>query len=291
MSKTAVVILNWDNAAQTRCCFDIARRMTGVDAHWIIVDNGFLDPIGEIEGATLIRNPTNLGFTGGVNCGLRHAFEHGANTVWLLNNDAEPVHGALDELLATVADDPAIGLASAVLLNVDDNDAIGFHGGRWDDLGYHTTANPEEYARWLADDPKRIWLAGTALLVTRRLVEQIGYFDESFFAYWEDNDISRRSAAAGFRNVVVPKALVRHRSGHPATNPAERPPYYYYYMTRNELKLLQKTGELTKARLTYWTFRRIARLRKRLSMHPAQRRAVRQGVMDWLLGRQGAYRG
>lgn len=290
--KAAVVILNWNKAEQTRRCLEIARRTTLEPAGWIVVDNGSADPIGGLDpDVTLLLNPENLGFAGGVNCGLRHAFAAGADHVWLLNNDAESRPGALDALLATARADPQIGLASALVLNADEDDAVEFHGGLWRDFTYHKTADAAEYACWQAEAPDRIWLVGTALLVSRRLVERIGYFDEAMFAYWEDNDISRRSSAAGFRNVVVAGAAVSHESGHPAANPEERPPYFYYYMVRNELLLMRKMGEAGKLRPLYWMFRRTLRLHRRLGSLAPQRKAVWRGALDGMLGRGGAYRG
>jgi GT2 family glycosyltransferase len=292
VTSAAVVVLNWNKAEQTRHCIETARRATVAAVNWIVVDNGSAAPIEDPgSGVTLIRNPENLGFAGGVNCGLRHAFAAGASHVWLLNNDAEPLPGALDALLAAARADADIGLASAVILDVNADDAVDFHGGLWTGGVYHTTSDPTEYARWSATAPDRIWLLGTALLVSRRLIERIGYFDEALFAYWEDNDISRRSCVAGFRNVVVPDARVRHGSCHPGQSPGMRPPYYYYYMTRNELILLRRTGVLVRPRLLYWMVRRTIRLYGRLRSFPAQRRAVRRGLVDGVLGRGGAYRG
>jgi GT2 family glycosyltransferase len=267
-----------------------ARRGTVTPVDWIVVDNGSVEPIGGLGAdVTLLCNRQNLGFAGGVNCGLHHAFAAGAEHVWLLNNDAESMPGALDALLTAARRDSSIGLASAVILNADADDAVEFHGGLWDGCSYRKTADPSEYARWAATEPGRIWLVGTALLVSRRLIERIGYFDEAMFAYWEDNDISRRSSGAGFLNVVVPGALIRHQSGQPAQNPWERPPYYYYYMARNEILLARKTGDLRRLMLLYWMMRRTIRLLGRLDSLPAQRRAVWRGVLDGLLGRGGAY--
>jgi GT2 family glycosyltransferase len=284
----AVVILDWNKPALTRACVAAARRASAAAAHWIVVDNGSAVPLGGLGAeVTLLRNAANLGFSGGVNVGLRHAFATGAEHVWLLNNDAAPLPGALDALLAAARADPAIGLASAVILNADAGDAVDWHGGRWDGSAYRTTRDPDEYASWAAEVPERIWLVGTALLVSRRLVERIGYFDERLFAYWEDNDFSRRSAAAGFRNVVVPAARVRHQAGPPGSHPVARPAYFYYYMVRNELLLLAKTGEPLRA--FYWTLRRVACQYRHLAGLPAQRRAMRRGVLDGLWRRGGAY--
>ena len=290
MTNTAVVILNWNKSEKTRRCLEIGRKTTSLPVQWIVVDNGSTERLGPLPpDVVLLRKDENLGFAGGVNSGMQHAFASGAEHVWLLNNDAEPLPGALDELIFFAQTDPSIGLASSVILNSDADDAIEFHGGYWDDFSYHTTIDPAEYARWISIAPERIWLLGTALLVSRRLIEKIGYFDETLFAYWEDNDFSRRSSRAGFRNVMVARSRVRHESGHPTKHPAERPPYYYYYMTRNELKLLRREAFINQPKLLFWMMIRSLRLRRRLASLPLQRQAMLRGLADGLLGKEGAY--
>ena len=288
----AVVILNWNKAELTRHCLEVARRSTQVPLQWIVVDNGSREPIDGLDAdVVVIRNAENLGFAGGVNTGMQHAFAQGADHVWLLNNDAEALPGTLDALLAAARADPAIGLASAVILNADQNDKIDWYCGRWTDGTYHVTVDPDEGERWMRETQANICLVGTALLVSRRLVERIGMFDETLFAYWEDNDISRRSAASGFRNIVVPQARVRHQGGNVLHHPSERPPYYFYYMVRNELLLMRKMGEILMPRQLYWTLCRSWRLYGRLAALTPQRRALRRGVLHGLLGFGGAYRG
>ena len=288
--SVAVVILNWNKPRQTRHCLQVSQRNTNVPAHWIVVDNGSTEPMEHLgAGVTLIRNTENRGFAGGVNTGLRRAFEDGAKHVWLLNNDAEPLSGALDALVAAADADPSIGLASAVILDSSAQDTVVFHGGIWNNGDYRVTTDADEYEAWSAANPNRIWLTGTALLVSRRLVERIGYFDEAMFSYWEDNDYSRRSASAGFRNVVIPAARVRHETDQPGCRPS-RSPYYYYYMARNELILLRKTGDLA-FRPLYWALRRSAGMYANLKSFPTLRHAVRRGVIDGLLARGGPYAG
>ena len=288
--RVAVVILNWNAADMTRRCLEAAGAACSEAVLWIVVDNGSATPIdGLSDAVTLIRNPANLGFAGGVNVGMRQAFAAGAEHVWLLNNDAEPLPGSLDRLLEAARGDPSIGLASPVILNLDLDDAIDWCGGVWHEGAYEKTRDPAEFERWRSQWPERVWLVGTALLVSRALVDRIGDFDEKLFAYYEDNDISRRSAAAGFRNVVVSDAAVRHHSGNLKERPGERPPYYYYLMVRNELLLMRKTGE--RPAPFYWALRRIRQLYRTLAEHPAQRRAIRRGLLDAVLGRGGPYRG
>jgi len=291
LSRAAVVILNWNKAELTRQCLATAKAATSEQVDWILVDNGSSPPLPDPEhSVTLLRHRENLGFAGGVNTGLRHAFAHGAQHVLLLNNDAKLTQGALDTMLALVRENPKIGLASPTILNEDAGLSIEFCGGMWRPGEYHTTADPAQYQTWVTQFPKNIWLVGTALLVSRLLIEKIGYFDEEFFAYWEDNDICRRASRAGFLSSMVEDAKVHHHGGKLAISPLDRPPYYYYLMARNEIRLLRKTGDIQDLRLLYWALARQWRLWQRLQGFNPQRAALRRGVIDGILGRGGRYR-
>ena len=283
----AVVILNWNKAPLTLRCLESARAATSMTPIWIVVDNGSVPPIETLPAdVTLIRNKTNLGFAGGVNAGLRHAISTGADYIWLLNNDAEPLPATLDTLVQAAEADPLIGLASPVILNADDNDSIDWHGSVWRNGVYDYTPDPQTYARWVKDAPNQICLTGTALLLTRRLIETIGVFDERLFAYWEDTDISIRAAAAGFRVRVVTDAMVRHASGTDSLDAETRAPYYYYLMTRNEILVLRKTG--APLRTIYWMLRRALKWWAKPGLNRKQRRAILRGVLDGFVGRGGA---
>lgn len=142
-----VIVLNWNKTELTQRCVDAAQAATVIPAQWIVVDNGSKIPFPKMSGITVLRNAINLGFAGGVNIRLRHAFASGATHAWLLNNDAEPLAGALERLLAAARADPAIGLASAVILNSDADDAVHWHGVMWDGAMWCKTTDPAEYAR------------------------------------------------------------------------------------------------------------------------------------------------
>lgn len=285
------MVLNWNKAARTAACVAALARQTR-HLTVVVVDNGSDGAaLGELgRCCVVLRNERNLGFTGGVNAGIRRALADGAKFVWLLNNDAEAAPDALERMLAAVAADPRIGLASPLIRNGDAGDAIEFCGGLRQGNDFLTTADPITYARWSDTAPDRIWLVGTALLVRRRLIEAIGLFDERFFAYWEDNDYSVRSHAAGFRNVVVPDAVVRHWSGNPLADAGSKPVHYYYYMARNEMLFLRKhlgLGEIGRPLL--WAIDRQFRLLGRLRAYPAAADAVLAGLWDGFRGRGGAY--
>ena len=283
--KFAAVILNWNQAELTESCLVAAHHATGLEADYVVVDNGSDAPFRTtIPGVTVLRNTRNLGFAGGANVGMRHAFSAGADYVWLLNNDAEPLSGAFDALVAKVTGDASIGLASSVIVDTNawENKSYGLLNQAGE---YSPISSLEDYERQRAGAPSQICLLGTALLVSRPLVERIGYFDDGLFAYWEDIDISRRSASAGFHNVIVTDSYVRHASN--GASLGKRPPYYYYYMTRNQLLIARKLHD--PLRPTYWALRRFWKWYQSPNLSKMQRRAIRQGVLHGFAGISGRY--
>src|SRR5690606_33936073 len=85
--------------------------------------------------------------------------------------------------------------------------------------------------------PESICLWGTAILARREMLEEVGLLDMRFFAYFEDSDLSARSSAGGWLNIMCMKAAVLHE-GHRST--ANRPPHFFYYMSRNEVLFWRK---------------------------------------------------
>ena len=187
--SVAVVVLNWNNAAETLGCLASLRAQDYPNARVIVVDNGSapadLAALREgLSAAALIGNGRNLGFAGGVNTGIARALADGAAYVWLVNNDARVAPDALSRLVAAMEADPHLGLASPMIRNLDRDAAPDFCGGRFTTapLVFHMTADAAEGQAWQRSDPDRIWLTGTALLIRRALAERIGGFDEALFA-------------------------------------------------------------------------------------------------------------
>ena len=91
----ACIILNWNGSQDTVDCLDALQHCTYSSFSVIVVDNGSTDDsVARIRtahpGILLLESGQNLGFAGGNNIGIRHALVHGADYVWLLNNDTQP---------------------------------------------------------------------------------------------------------------------------------------------------------------------------------------------------------
>lgn len=292
----AIVVLNWQHCDTTLACLQALQATDYPNRCTIVVDNASTEAtaaqLATAPGITLLRNAANLGFAGGVNTGIREALRQDAAYVWLLNNDAAPAPDALRRLVATMQADPAIGLASPVFLDPDAPDAPEFCVGLFDPAALYATqtASPAEAARWQHDHPDRILLLGTALLLSRRLVETIGELDEQFFAYVEDVDYSLRSLRAGFRNVAVAEARAWHKFRQPAEHPDTCPPYLHYFMSRNYPLLWRKLPRSTPRRRAWlWFLRQRLQQIARMAGNRAAVDAALAGLWDGLRGIGGGY--
>jgi GT2 family glycosyltransferase len=212
--------------------------------------------------------------------------------VWLVNNDAVVEPQTLSLLVAAMQADPRVGMCSPVIRYLE--------GGKVEDAGTVfdletatelATDDLEVARRWQAQHPDKFAIFGTALLLSRALVERVGLLDEDFFAYWEDTDLSIRSNLAGFRNRTVFEANVFHAKTPPEVSETGRKPHFYYYMARNELLLLRKhlRGAL-RLKALLWSIRRTLRRLNRRRDDPRVMDACLAGLWDGILRRTGEYR-
>jgi GT2 family glycosyltransferase len=214
-----VVVLNRNGFSDTDACLrslaelDYARRET------VLVDNGSTDDSVELlrrdhPSLTVLRTDVNRGFGGGANVGIRHALGHGADLVWLVNNDAVVEPGALSALVETAAADPRIGIVGSAVYRFDERSRLESWGGSTYNaiLGFPTPATEPVPARELA------FITGASMLLRRELVEDVGVFDERFFIYMEDADLCRRARRRGWRLEVAGGSVVFHKGGRTVNN-------------------------------------------------------------------------
>ena len=217
MSKTSIVVPNWNGADVVGGCLDSLLAQTA-ESRIIVVDNGSTDSsveylrsnYPEIELVVLTKN---RGFAGGVNAGIRRAVGLGSKYIGLLNSDAITDKNWLKNLVDFLDKHPKAGIATAKILNQT--------GEYLDSTGdiYTIWGLPYPLGRREADtgqyDNQR-WVfgaSGGASLYKTEMFNEIGLFDEDFFAYYEDVDISFRAQLAGWKVAYVPKAVVYHQIG------------------------------------------------------------------------------
>jgi GT2 family glycosyltransferase len=237
--KVFISILNWNGLADTLECLESIYKMAYRNYEVIVVDNASSDDSVSVikekyPQAVLIESKENMGFTGGNNIAMRYAMAHGADYVWLLNNDTVVEKSALSALVELTEKEQSIGLISPQINYSLKPDLPQFWGSYfdWESLEIKCPERNAGSINHAYQIGKDVCLWGTALLIKRAVIENIGYLDERYFAYWEDTEYSIRSLQAGYRNVLYPGAKIYHKTLLPQGQ--ARTPHYYFYMLRNE---------------------------------------------------------
>jgi GT2 family glycosyltransferase len=230
-----IVILNWNGLQDTLECLASVSKLNYSPRQVIVVDNGSTDGSpGHLKAAypdvTLIEHGVNLGYTGGNNAAMRYALAHGADFVWLLNNDAVVEPDSLTKLVATAGQDQNIGLMSPITYDYSDRGRIQFLGVRADMARQALVLDPDPREGLPGSYLSRPLLWGTALLIRSTVIQRIGYLDDRYFAYHEDVDYSLRALNAGFRTLLEPAAVVYHKW---AGSSGGDSPLRNYLLTRN----------------------------------------------------------
>ena len=186
--------------------------------------------VSDEHGWELIENATNAGFGTAVNTGVARAVALGCTSVVIVNPDAAVDAHVLDELAEQVAATPRT-LVSPRVLRPDGRPW--FTGGRID-LRAGRTRNIEAPAT----PQTQGWLSGACLAAGTAWWQQLGGFDDDYFLYWEDVDLSYRCTRAGGSLLVRQDLEVLHDVGgtlEPTAGGRAKSSTYYYYNCRNRL--------------------------------------------------------
>lgn len=215
--RPVVVVPNWNGMDGLEKCLDSLQAQT-LKPHIIVVDNGSQD--GSVEfirhnypDIELIEHTTNKGYAGGVNPGFRRAIELGADYAAPFNNDAVADVKWLETLVGYLNAHENTGIAACKLLSSNGThlDSTGDYYTTWG-LPYPRGRGESDTCAY--DSQTDIFAAsGGASLYRVSMLKQIGLFDEDFFAYYEDVDLSFRAQLAGWKVAFVPEARAYHAIG------------------------------------------------------------------------------
>ncbi len=208
----SVVVLNWNGSQVIEKCLTSVQGQTYHPLEIILVDNASTD--GSVKliknhypNIKLIVNERNLGFGGGNNVGIRASQ---GRYIMILNNDTRLDPKCIEELKRGIEKDERLGAcASKILLDYEDDlidaagiviypDGLSIGRGRLE-RGDRYNEETEVFAG-----------SGCACLYRREMLEDIGLYDEDFFAYADDTDLGWRAQLANWKCIYNPKAIVYH---------------------------------------------------------------------------------
>ena len=242
-----IVMLNWNQESDSLECLDSLARMTYPSFSIVVVDNGSTDGSPEsIEcwcrenmPITLIRNDQNMGFVVGSNMGIRNAITTETDYVFLLNNDTVVEPDVLTILVAAAEQAENIGMVGPKIYQYGKGCILDSAGTRtipWLAQGF--LVGHGEVDRGQFDVQTEIpYITGTALLVRRSVLKRVGSMDENYFNYFDDFDWGLRSRKVGFRLLLIPEAVIRHK-GSQAIGLGS--PFYMLHMVRSRILFARK---------------------------------------------------
>lgn len=239
--KVAVILVNWNGLQDTLECLDSLGQSTYFPMHTIVVDNNSDDDLRVINErypeTTILRNADNYGFCKGNNIGIAKAAELGAVYCWILNNDTVVSPECLGKLIKVLKEDTSLGAVAHRIDYYSDRKLSWYAGGIFiGGIPRHRGlfVNVSEESR---QDGRTEYMTGCSFVARTELLQKIGGFDEEYFCYVEDVDLSLRIQQLGLGLGYVGDAVVWHKV---SRTTGRRSPVAFYYRHRNMLYFLGK---------------------------------------------------
>ena len=210
------IVLNWCNERDTAACLEslAASRYDALTV--LLVDNGSPDGSGDrlherFPDVPYLQTGSNLGYAAGNNRGMAWALERNADYLLVLNNDTVIDPACVSQLVETARASGASVVAPQIRY-FDAPERLWYGGGRFSKLramGVSHTASRRAPAGNAS--VSTTFVSGCCFLIRADVIRQVGGFDELYFAYVEDAELSFRLARANYVMMYEPSALVYHR--------------------------------------------------------------------------------
>lgn len=242
-SLVSIVTLTW-NTTEITCDFlrSINEHCIYPALEIIIVDNGSKeDPTAVFKSirpdAKVILNGKNLGFTGGNNIGIKDAK---GDYLFIVNNDTEFTPGLIEGLLEIFSNYPDAGIASPKFHYFFQKGIIeyagypviniftgknGKVGCREQDKGQYNDISVTGYAH------------GGAMMVPRKIINEVGGLPDEFFIYYEEFDWCEQIKRKGYKVYYQPKSLIYHKE---SMTTGKASPFKTFYLTRNRILFMRR---------------------------------------------------
>jgi len=251
----SIIIVNWNGLAHLPECLDSLAGQTFREFEVVLVDNGSADASVSLvreryPWVKLVLLAENTGFATGNNQGLRHAV---GRYIVTLNNDTRAEPDWLETLVEVADAHPGAGMVGARICAFFDPDVIdslgmgicpdGMSRGRFRNQRYSELRLPEV--------EEILFPSACAALYTREMLEEVGFFDDDFFAYAEDSDLGLRGRLGGWDALLATQAVVYHKYSQTSGSLS---PFKVYLVERNHYWVAVKTfpmGQLL--RLPFFT--------------------------------------
>lgn len=239
----SLVTINW-NTTQITCDFlsSVITYNTYPNIEVIVVDNGSTEdptiPLKKIfADVRVILTGKNLGFAGGNNVGVRAAK---GDFVFIVNNDTEFTPGLIDGLIEIFETYPDAGIACPKFHYFFQKGMIEYAGyykvniltGRNGMIGCKETDRGQYNQIAITN-----YAHGGAMMVSKKLIDEVGLMPEDFFLYYEEFDWSEKFKKRGYKIYYQPKSLIYHKE---SMTTGKLSPLKTFYLTRNRILFMKR---------------------------------------------------
>lgn len=240
-----VLIINWNGEMLLDECITSIKNSSYRNIEIIVIDNASRDSsiniLQSIPDITVLANNANLGFAAACNRGFEKA---NGKYIVTLNNDVTVDPEWLTDPVAVLETYHETGIISCRQMNYFDHDKIDVlfsYPSRF--LLLRTMGHGEVFGKNPVHLRKGfvIGASGAAVVYRKKMLEEIGGFEESFFAYHEETDLFFRAFLAGWKCVYIPSSVVYHKGS--ASFRLMKKAYCYYH-ERNRIWFIYRNFPL-----------------------------------------------
>lgn len=238
----------------------------------------------------------NMGFSGGHNRNISYALSNGADYVLILNNDTVVDEEFLAELYSTFknTDDAGIVVPKIYFFPGDEfhkdrysktqrGKVIWYAGGNIDwrnVIGYHPGVDEVDDSRKFEEIQRVVLATGACMLVSREVLQKVGFFDERYFLYYEDADFSMRVQKENYSIYFNPNSVVWHKNARSTGGSGSG--LQDYFISRNRMLFGMSYAPLRS---------KVALLRESLNLLNSGREWQKRGIIDFYRRKFGKGRG
>jgi GT2 family glycosyltransferase len=244
--RVSAIVVNHRRPEMTSACLralHTALARIGEPCEIVVVDNGSGDESCEViertaPDATLIEMPRNVGFPPAASEGIRRST---GDWALLVNNDVIVTPDAVAELLAAGESAADIGSVAAQMVFANDPAVINSAGIGVDRLGVAYDRLLGAPAAASEREPVEVFGAcGGAALHRRRMLDEVGGMDETYFFALDDVDLAWRARMRGWRCLYAPSAVVHHHHGATTAHGSD---LKYFHVGLNRVRTLAKNAD------------------------------------------------
>ena len=246
--KIAVIIINWKKYDFTCKCIESVLNSSFKNFKIILIDNESQKDLShefkKNKKIYIIKNEKNEGFARANNQGIKYSLKNGFDYILLLNNDTLIKNNLLGSLIKQ-SNSLNQKIIQPLILNYDGSKIWNAGGTINKFFGtFKTYKKGESFKNFKTNLDLTDWFTGCCVLIKSEIFTDIGYFDERFFAYYEDVDFSIRLKSKGYSVAMMNDSYLQHfesaSSKSSNQNEGNLSSYVHYLNIRNHILLLKK---------------------------------------------------